>query len=380
MRILILNWRCPSNPDAGGAELLTHELARRLVAAGNTVEWFSAAFPGSSSDEVVDGVHFVRAGRQWSVHVKAYQRYRGRLRGRFDCVIDEVNTIPFFAPLWADVPTVMLIYQLARDVWWYESPFPINALGFAVEPLYLRCYRRVPVFTISKSTEQDLRRLGFRGSITVMPVGIEPITDRSIAKEPTPTFLYVGRLAPSKRISHIVQAFFHFRDKEGTGKLWLLGEGSPRYRRSLMQLTGRLGLGDSVSFLGRASGPEKHRRMSQAHALLMTSVREGWGLAVTEANACGTPAIVYDVPGLRDSVVNNETGLVVNPRPKALAEAMRRLLQDDPLRQHLSSGAVAWATRFSLDDAAATFQRGIYGTQADGIGPVRAVPNGANPG
>ena len=49
--------------------------------------------------------------------------------------------------------------------------------------------------------------------------------------------------------------------------------------------------------------------MAEAHVLLMTSVREGWGLVVTEANACGTPAVVYNVPGLRDSVRNEETGL-----------------------------------------------------------------------
>src|SRR5438309_1221353 len=165
MRILILNWRCPKNPRSGGAELFTHEVAKRLVALGDEVEWFSASFRGASAEEDLDGVQIVRAGSQWTVHLHAFRRYRRRLKSRFDIVIDEVNTIPFFTPLWADVPVVMLIFQLAREVWWYESGFPVNALGFLAEAHYLRAYRNVPVITVSASTKGDLRSLGFRGEI-----------------------------------------------------------------------------------------------------------------------------------------------------------------------------------------------------------------------
>src|SRR5207245_4914322 len=132
-------------------------MARRWVVGGDSVEWFTAGFPGASSEADLDGVHVVRAGRQWTVHARAMARYRGRLEGRFDVVIDEVNTIPFFTPLWAGIPTALLIYQLAREVWWYESPLPVNAAGFALEPLYLRAYRSTPAFTISSSTEACLR-------------------------------------------------------------------------------------------------------------------------------------------------------------------------------------------------------------------------------
>ncbi|TMD56332.1 MAG: glycosyltransferase family 4 protein, partial [Chloroflexi bacterium] len=155
LRILILNWRCPQNPRAGGAEAVTFEIARRLVQHGNTVEWFSASFPGATAEETLEGIHIVRGGRQWTVHWSAFRHYRGRLAERFDIIIDEVNTIPFFTPLWADVPAVMLIHQLAREVWWYESAFPLNVLGYLTEPLYLRAYRRIPVLTVSASTESD---------------------------------------------------------------------------------------------------------------------------------------------------------------------------------------------------------------------------------
>ena len=147
MRILILNWRCPKNPRAGGAEVLTYEVAKRLVAGGHEVEWFSASFPGAEPEEDLDGIRVIRAGRQWTVHLYAFRRYFRQLRPSFDLVIDEVNTVPFFTPLWADVPVFMLIYQLAREVWWYESHFPISLFGFVLEPFYLRLYKRIPVFT-----------------------------------------------------------------------------------------------------------------------------------------------------------------------------------------------------------------------------------------
>lgn len=356
MRILILNWRCPKNPRAGGAEFLTYEVAKRLVAGGNEVEWFSASFPGAASKEVLDGIRVVRAGRQWTVHLHAFRQYFRRLSRRFDVVIDEVNTIPFFTPLWADIPVTMLIYQLAREVWWYESPFPISLVGFVLEPLYLRIYRRVPVFTESRSTQSDLRRLGFSGPITVVPVGVESIDKGSATKAPVPTFLYVGRLASSKRVREIIQAFSSFRKSTGTGQLWLVGTGSDSYTRSLHSLTRRLRLDLVVRFWGHVSNPEKHLRMAQAHVLLMASVREGWGLVVTEANACGTPAIAYDVPGLRDSIKHGETGLLVPPSPTGLADGMIRLWSDRNLYERLTRGATRWGSTFTFDRSTDTFR------------------------
>jgi glycosyltransferase involved in cell wall biosynthesis len=319
---------------------------------GHTVEWFSATFPGAPNEEDMDGVHVVRAGRQWSVHWKAFIRYRGTAKHRFDAVIDEVNTVPFFTPLWAGIPTFMMMMQLAREVWWYESSFPLSAIGYLVEPIYLRFYRNVPVFTISKSTETDLRRLHFRGPINVIPIGIEAVSTTHEAKAETPTFLYVGRLAPSKRIGHLLHALAQFRSDFGSGVLWLVGSGSDRYRRSLLKLARDLGIEDSVTFWGRVPALDKHRLMSHAHCLLMASVREGWGLVVTEANACGTPAVVYDVPGLRDAVRDEATGLVVPPGPANLARAMFRLIADPVLYDRLSLEAQIWSRTFTFDRAA----------------------------
>jgi glycosyltransferase involved in cell wall biosynthesis len=309
VRILILNWRDANHPKAGGAEHLTHEIARRLVEQGDEVEWFTAMFPGASREEDVDGIRVVRAGCQWTVHLRAWLRYRGRLRGRFDAVLDEVNTIPFFTPLWAGIPSFMLIYQLAREVWWYESRFPLS------------------------------------------PIGIDPPSQDGRSKSSEPVFLYVGRLAPSKRVGDILRAFAGFRREAGPARLWLVGSGTASYVRRLTATAAALGVGEAVEFLGRLPDECKYRRMAQAHALLLTSVREGWGLVVTEAAARGTPAIVYDVAGLRDSVQHERTGLVVDACPQALAQAMLRLHRDSRLYSRLVRQGRRWSEGFRFDQS-----------------------------
>src|SRR5439155_4848303 len=133
------------------------------------------------------------------------------------------------------------------------------------------------------------------------------------------------------------------------GKLWIAGDGPRRYLQHLRDLTEWLGMGRDVEFFGRVSNEDKYRLMARAHALVLASAREGWGLVVTEANACGTPAVVYDVPGLRDSVRNGRTGLVVSPTPRALADGMLLLWNDGLLHKHLSTAAAIWSRSFTAD-------------------------------
>jgi glycosyltransferase involved in cell wall biosynthesis len=364
MRILILNWRDPKNPRAGGAETFTFEVARRLVKAGDEVEWFSAGFPGAPAQEEVEGIRLVRQGKQWTVHWKAFGHYRNSHSKRFDVVIDEVNTMPFFTPLWSDIPKRMLVFQLAREVWWYESPFPLSALGYAAEPQYLKLYRKVPVLTISDSTERDLRRLGFTGPITVLPIGIEPLREQEQKKLAVPTFLFVGRLVPSKQVPDILRAFSIFHQEIGDGQLWLIGDGNESHVQQLKRQAAELGLADKIVFCGRVSADEKAQRMSAAHMLLMASVREGWGLAISEAASFGTPSVVYDAPGLRDAVKDMETGRVVPPSQKELAKAMVQLWNDQALYRRIAEAARESVKRLSFDATASLFREALGRTNA----------------
>jgi glycosyltransferase involved in cell wall biosynthesis len=364
---------------AGGAERFTHGVARGLVARGDEVEWFSASFPGAADREEFDGIRFVRAGRQWTVHLDAIRHYRKTLRERFDIVIDEVNTIPFFTPLWSSVPSYMLIHQLAQEVWWYESKFPLSAIGYTLEPVYLRLYRHKPVFTVSESTRKDLLRLGFSGPITLVPEGLESTASSTTPKAVEPTCLYVGRIAPSKRVADVIRAFALFRHDIKTAQLWIVGDGPVGYRRQLARLVERFGLSRHVHFYGHLSHEEKQAKMAQAHMLLMTSVREGWGLVVSECAALGTPTVAYDVPGLRDSVVHERTGLLTHGSPAYLASAMSRLQGDPELYQQLVRGGLESVRDLSFDRATTLIRdqllRGLGSSASPALGQ-RSAPHG----
>lgn len=352
MRILILSWRCPKHPRAGGAEAFTHEVARRLASAGHAVEWFASSYRGAQASEDLDGIKIVRAGSWITVYAHAIKRYRSVDRRQYDVILDEVNVVPFFAHAWTRLPTFALVFQLHRQVWFYQTALPLAALGFLAEPLYMRAGRRTPVLTISASTQADLRRLGYGADVKVIPVGVDHMPLPEPTKADPPAFIYVGRLVPAKRIEHIVRAFAVYRRSSDDGELWIVGTGPDRYRRSLISLIKRLQVDEHVKLFGHVPMEQKRLLMARARALVMTSVREGWGLVVTEANVCGTPAIVYDVHGLRDAVQDNLTGLIVPPKVDALAKAMVRLATDDELYGRLAYDAQERAAKLSWDETA----------------------------
>jgi glycosyltransferase involved in cell wall biosynthesis len=361
LRILFLNWRDIRHPKHGGAEVYNHEVCRRLVAQGHSVELFTASFPGAAPSEEIDGVRIIRAGRQGTVHLRAFYRYRVRARRDFDVVIEEINTLPFWTPRWAGVPTVLVIHQLAREVWRYEAPPPVSIFGYFAERYYLRPYRHVPVVTLGESTRQDLRELGFRGPIRLLPPGVSWPPGLESSAPLVPTFVYLGRMAPSKRVDEIIQAFAIVRKRLGRGRLRLMGHGAEAYTRRLHTLSESLGVPGDVEFLGRVDDATKFEALAASSAIVMASVREGWGIAVTEAGAVGTPSIVYNVPGLRDSTRDGESGLVVDPNPDAMAAAMCRLVEEKGLRDRLARCAIDVCRKQSYDDVCAGFQRVLNG-------------------
>ena len=323
MRILILNWKDEAHPRAGGAEVFTQRTASALVARGHEVTLFASAVDGRPESEVVDGVRIHRSGTRLGVY-RAARRFWERCPPRsFDVVIDEINTRPFHAPRWVrDTPVVALIHQLAREVWFTETPLPIALAGrYVLEPMWLRAYRDVPVLAVSESTADSLRRLhGFR-SVSVIPEGLTPVAVPELEKEPAPTIVFLGRLVGMKRPDHAIRAFAVLRERFPDARLWVIGRG-PLERRL------RRAAPAGVEFLGGVSVEERTRRLARAHVLVATSVREGWGMNVSEAAQVGTPAIAYAVPGLVDSVALAD-GMLVEPTPAALGAALVSFFSGD---------------------------------------------------
>jgi glycosyltransferase involved in cell wall biosynthesis len=323
MRILIFNWKDLAHPLAGGAEVFTEEVARALVVRGHSVTLFAAAVPGRPAFETVQGVDIVRAGSRLGVYRKARGYWRQPHRKPYDVVIDEINTRPFMTPRWLrGAPVVALIHQLAREIWSYETPFPVSVLGrYVLEPWWLRAYRRVPALTVSQSSARSLEEHHGWTDVTVVPEGWTPHDVPALPKEPDPTVTFLGRLVGMKRPKEAIEAFRVLRASFPGARMWVIGDGP------LLADLRRDGT-SSVSFLGRVSSDEVRERLARSHVLVATSVREGWGLNVSEAAACGTPTIGYDVPGLTDSIPASG-GALVEQSPQALGNALVRFFGNE---------------------------------------------------
>jgi glycosyltransferase involved in cell wall biosynthesis/O-antigen/teichoic acid export membrane protein len=350
VRILFINWRDNENPAAGGAEVFAHEVAKRWNAQGHDVTLLTSGFRGAARTTQIDGVRVRRVGRlrTGSFHLLV-QRELMRLRG-FDLVVEGVNTIPFLTPLWRRrlPPTIALVYQLAVDVWDAELPKPLAWLGRRIERGMLRLYRGVPVAAISDSTREDLVGLGLNDVTVVAPGRDEPPDGlQAIPKEAVPTFLFVGRLAANKRPDHAIEAFRAIKRDLPAAQLWIIGRGplEPELGKSLPA---------GATQLGRVSRVELYERMARAHCLLVPSVREGWGLVVIEANSVGTPAVGYDIPGLRDSIRAGCTGVLARAGdPEALARSALELVAQTARYAETRESAMDWAKQFSWEATAA---------------------------
>jgi glycosyltransferase involved in cell wall biosynthesis len=272
--------------------------------------------------------------------------------GDFDVVVDEINTLPFFAPLYARKPVVTLICQLAREVWFFEAPWPVAVAGYVAEPAYLQVYRRCPILTISESSADSIRHIGLRGPIDVMPMAIDqyappaplPLSSREDA------IVMVGRVTKSKRIDHVIRSLAELQDGPLAGtRLVVVGGGDERVKSDLMRLATSLGAAARVRWEGYADEETKRRILRTARAIVMTSAREGWGLVVSEANLAGTPAVVYDIPGTRDSVLDGITGIRCAPSPGALAESLTALAGDAHRYAAMCSAAQTFARTLTWD-------------------------------
>jgi glycosyltransferase involved in cell wall biosynthesis/O-antigen/teichoic acid export membrane protein len=319
LRILAYNWRDLAHPLAGGAEVYLQSVAREWVQRGHEVTVFSAAVAGRPAEELVNGVRVIRRGGRIGVYREARRYWRREGAGQYDLVLDCVNTRPFLCPRFVrDVPVMALIHQVAREVWHYETPWPIAVVGrYLLEPFWLRAYRDVPVVTVSESSRESLAEYGLR-RVTVVPEGWVPAFQAPVEKESVPTVVFIGRLSANKRPEHAIAAFGLARRQLPDAQMWVIGSGPEEAR--LRKLAG-----PGVTFLGHVPEEAKRERLGRAHALVTTSVREGWGLVVTEAAANGTVAIGYDVAGLRDSI-GASGGVLTRADPGSLAAGLVELL------------------------------------------------------
>ncbi|MGZ7180475.1 MAG: glycosyltransferase family 4 protein [Halobacteriota archaeon] len=350
MRILILNLRDHTHPCAGGAERFTHEVSKRWASEGHAVTLISSHFKSSAQAEVVDGVQMIRLGNYFTVRWKAQRYYKRHLKGKCDVVIDEYTDIPFLAPRFVQEKVVFLVHEVVGEKYIHGLPYVVGHLAHHwFEPRWYSYYRNVKTVTVSRSTAQELQKLGL-DKIEVVPEGLSCRPQERVPdKEDVPTFLFVGLLKKVNLVDHAIKAFQLIAAQMPEARLWVVGRGSELHRLK------RLASGSRVQFCGFVDESRKYELMQRANAVLLPGIREGWGLVITEANACGTPVVAYDICGHRDAIKDRETGLLTDPNPEAMAKAALSLFTDANLRERLSNQALAWSREFSWDKTASSF-------------------------
>ncbi|MBI3954760.1 glycosyltransferase [Candidatus Collierbacteria bacterium] len=350
-RLIIFNWRDIKHVWSGGAEVYIHQIAKRWVKQGNQVILFTSHDGQQPDNEIVDGIHIIRRGGFYTVYFWAILYYLFQIRSQADLVIDCANGVPFFTPLYARKPKIFLIHHVHQQIFVKHLKPPLSWLAILIESkLTPLLYHRIPAVTVSDSSRQDFikQHISRPELIRVIFPGIDPVPYRPILKTNHPSFIYLGRLKHYKNIDQAIKAFSVVVKSYPKARFSIAGRGENL--EELQQLVRDLNLEDSVTFYDFVSEQQKDILLKESWISLQPSSFEGWGITVIESNARGTPVIASAVSGLRDSVLDGVTGLLVPPRrPDYLAQAMIHLVREPYVLRRLSHQATIWANNFSWD-------------------------------
>jgi len=360
-RIVVLSSRYITHPLSGGAGRYVHEIFRRLPTR-YSITVLAEGGPSSKSVEEIDGItyrHF--PGILHRMLLPA--RYVTKFAGKTDLLIDNADVgIPWLTPFYAKVPRIVIIYQVAGSIFHHELARPLSEIAVRLEPRIYQIYKNSKIVTCSPSTKNDLVRLGVSGEkVSVITPGID---DSFRQFEPDgrkfgdPTIVCISRFRRYKGLSYAIKSMRYVLKTIPRAKLIIVGNGD---ETDLKEEASRTSYHESIQILKRPPNrwnEEKRLLLSRAHLFLIPSIREGYGIVVIEANACGTPAIGWSVPGVQDSIIDGKTGsLVPFDDTVALADTIVKLLMGNPQRlAELSRAAIDWAREHSWDAAAQSFE------------------------
>jgi len=374
-KLLILNERDQRHPWAGGAELHVSETGKHFARRGYEPVLLCTRFPGAARQEVQDGMRVRRFGNRLTYYLMLPFVVRQEARIPGTLIIEHLNKLPFCSPLYTRAPVLLLAHHLFGATAFQQVPFPVACVVRAAECVIPFVYRGRRFIVVSPSTRDDLIARGVGpDAITVIPNGLDHARyhDQGRVPDTQPTLLVLGRVEFYKRITLVLQALQRLRVQLPDVRLLVVGDG--RARAALERQAAALGLQHHVTFAGFVSEAAKVAYIRRAHAVVSTSEKEGWGLTILEANACGLPAVASDVPGLRDAVRDGETGVLVPHGDVArLADALLRMLRDRDYRERLGAGARRWAQQFSWDRSALEITdviEAIVGSAREGTAPT----------
>lgn len=365
MKLLVFSWRDLRHPRSGGSEVYLFNVLRRVDGLFDDIICFTSSYPSAYRFENLKHIKIYRVGYDYAPPLITL-RSKEFIKSLDDTIIlENINHIPFYTPIiYPNIPVITMIHHVASLQLYIEAPIiaPVaDLIERGVSPIF---YRDKVAIVPSRSTANQLARLGYR-KIHVIPPGIEyrkfRLRSERYKKKPH-SLIYLGRILRYKQIHHVLEALAKVVEKIPDVRLTIAGRVcSKRYLKQLYSLIDKLKLGGRVTIKPNVSEEEKIKLLSEAEVFVTASAREGWAITVIEANACGTPAVGYDVAGLRDSIKHGETGILIHPGDvKALAEALIRLLIDEQLKERLSENALKWSRKFDWKRTVEEFHRIFY--------------------
>ncbi len=353
LQILAINWQDITSPRAGGAEIHFQEIFKRIVQKGNDVTLLCSHYPGAKKYDEIDGIKIIRTGSFLLFSFSAFWEVRKILKERkWDLVVEDINKLPFYSFCWHNLPLLVVVHHFFDKAIFREVNPLFGAYVYLSERSVPIFYRRKSFLAVSQSTKEELLRRGIPGEkIKVIYCGIDHQLYRvnlDLKKDPVPTILYLGRLKKYKSTDLLLKALPLIMKKVSDVRLVIVGEGD--YKSELQNLTRNLGLENRVIFTGFVDEKTKVEWFHRAWVSVYPSIKEGWGLTNIEANACGTPAVASNVPGLRESILPGKTGFLFEyGNIQDLADKIIRIIIDKELIDRLSQEGILWASNFSWD-------------------------------
>jgi glycosyltransferase involved in cell wall biosynthesis len=357
-RIHVLAWRDLDDVEAGGSEVHIAEIAKRWAAAGLEVTLRTSWAQGKPTDTMRDGYRVIRrAGRHMVFPRAALAELAGRTGPR-DVLVEIWNGMPFLSPVWCAGPRVVFMHHIHAEMWdMVLSPGLARAGNFMEHRIAPPLYRRTHVVTLSESSRREMiEELGFHPDrVTVVRPGVDPRYTPGGERFPRPLIVAAGRMAPVKRYDMLIRAAALARKQVPDLELHILGDG---YERPTIEAAiDEVGGTDWVALRGYLSEEEKVDLYRRAWVVASASAREGWGMTLTEAAACGTPAVATRIAGHEDAVVDGVSGVLTEGHESDLGTALTSVLSDPHRLKQLGRGALARAGNLTWANTATQVTR-----------------------
>lgn len=328
----------------GGAEKRVYELAKRLAQRGHEVHWYGIGWwwpENGQKDIELDGIKLHGVCKPIDLYTEdrrsikeailfAFNLFSKLMQENYDII--DCQGFPYFSCFSTKIHSLLGKSNLCItwiEVWndyWYEYLGKIGIFGKIVEKL--TSYLTKNIIAISEKTKRDLERLGVNNEIEVVPVGI----NMQYIQEINPSdyksdVIFAGRLLKNKNVDILIKAIGIIKKEINDIECTIIGEGPER--TNLEALAENLDVKENINFMNFL---DEHEEMvsyiKSSGIFVLPSTREGFGIVVIEANACGLPVIVvnHEMNAATDLIINNKNGIIADFSENDIAKKIIYLL------------------------------------------------------